>query len=268
MNSQLALWFLIIMTIILVLLWFKNHVKNKRREKIFFFPFPEAFEQDIIDHVPIYQYLPEELKQQLKGHINVFLSEKYFQGQNDLKITDTIRVVIAAQACLLLLNRRTNYFPHLKTIIVYPSSFKNPNAHQDHLGRLGESWVRGPVVLSWKDAEHGASNEHDGRNVVIHEFAHQLDQEDGVSDGTPLLQSGHIRTWGKVLGKEFRSLTIKAKCKRRSFFDHYGATNAAEFFAVITEHFVEQPKTFHRKHPDLYQELKKYYHIDPLSWGL
>lgn len=266
MSNWLALWFVVIMALILTALWLINHLKKRSRQKTFDLPFPDEYEQHIINNVQIYQHLPKSLQKQLQGHINVFLAEKYFEGHNGLEITDEIRVVIAAQACLLLLNRKTNYFPHLKTILVYPSAFRNPNAEQAHLGHLGESWVRGPVVLSWKDSEHGGINANDGKNVVIHEFAHQLDQEDGVSDGTPLLQPGHIRTWGKVLGKEFKSLVIKAKCRRRAFFDHYGATNAAEFFAVITEHFFEQPKTFKRKHPDLYQELSKYYQLDPVTW--
>lgn len=266
MSNQLALLFVAIMLAMAGMLFLFSWLKNRKRQNTFKLPFPDSWEQHLTDHVKLYRNLPDALKQQLKGHINVFLSEKYFEGHNGVEITDEMRVVIAAQACFLLLNRKTNYFPHLKTILVYPSAFRNPHAEASHLGNLGESWVRGPVVLSWNDAKHGGENDQDGSNLVIHEFAHQLDQEDGVGDGTPMLQTGHIRTWGKVMGKEFKSLIVKAKCKRRSFFNHYGATNAAEFFAVITEHFFEQPKKFNRKHPDLYQELKKYYQVDPLNW--
>ena len=254
---------LFLAAILLTVSW----LKKRKRNTTFNLPFPEDWEQHITNHVRFYKNLPDTLKQQLKGHINVFLSEKYFEGHNGIEITDEIRVVIAAQACLLLLNRKTNYYPHLKTIMIYPSAFRNPNSEHAHLGNLGESWTRGPVVLSWGHSLHGGQNDKDGSNVVIHEFAHQLDQEDGVSDGTPMLQKGHIRSWAKVLGKEFKSLQIKAKCRRRSFFNYYGATNAAEFFAVISEHFFEQPKTFQRKHPDLYVELKKYYNIDPVNWN-
>lgn len=268
MSNQLALIFVVIMLLLAAIYYSWFWLKKRKQLAIFKLPFPPEWESYIHQHVSIYHALPNPLKQELKGHINVFLSEKYFEGHNGIEITDEIRVVIAAQACLLLLNRKTNYFPHLKTIMVYPSAFVNPNHDSAHAGNLGESWVRGPVVLSWGHSVHGGQNDKDGNNLVIHEFAHQLDQEDGVGDGTPLLQSGHIKTWAKVLGKEFKSLKVKAKCRRRSFFNHYGATNAAEFFAVISEHFFEQPKTFKRKHPDLYIELKKYYNVDPIEWSV
>lgn len=266
MSNQLALVFIVVMLLLIAVMFAITAFKKRRRTALFHLDFPAEWEQHIRDHIKLYNKLPETLKQQLKGHINVFLSEKYFEGHQGLEITDEMRVVIAAQACLLLLNRKTNYFPHLKSILVYPTAFVNPNHDSAHAGNLGESWVRGPVVLSWGHSLHGGENDQDGSNLVIHEFAHQLDQEDGVGDGTPMLEHGHIKTWAKVLGKEFKSLKVKAKCRRRSFFNHYGATNAAEFFAVISEHFFEQPKTFNRKHPDLYQELKKYYQVDPLDW--
>ncbi|WP_154223247.1 zinc-dependent peptidase [Marinicella rhabdoformis] len=267
MSNQLALIFVLIMLLLAALFYAVSLIKKRRRKAAFKLPFPPAWEAHITKHVSLYKSLPQALQDELKGHINVFLSEKYFEGHNGIEITDEMRVVVAAQACLLLLNRETNYFPHLKTIMMYPSAFRNPNSEQAHLGNLGESWTRGPVVLSWGHSLHGGKNDNDGSNLVIHEFAHQLDQEDGVGDGTPMLEHGHIRTWAKVLSKEFNSLKIKKKCKRKSFFNKYGATNAAEFFAVISEHFFEQPKTFKKKHPDLYAELTKYYKLDPIDWA-
>ncbi|MGJ8664267.1 MAG: zinc-dependent peptidase [Marinicella sp.] len=237
-----------------------------KRQHLFQLETPVQWVTFIQTNVAIFYFLPEPLKNELLGHINVFLAEKYFSGHAGLEVTDEMRVTIAAQACLLLLNRKHNYYPHLKTIMIYPAGFKNPN-HEDKPGHhLGESWVRGPVVLSWADAKHGGLNTKDGNNVVIHEFAHQLDQIDGAGDGRPPFDSSHIKTWGKVLSKEFKSLMVKAKLRKRSFFNHYGATNPAEFFAVISEHFYEQPKTFLRKHPDLYQTLKTYYKVDPANW--
>ncbi len=240
--------------------------KAKRRQLLFSIETPKTWLEHIKNNVAIYHFLPKELQQELLGHINIFLAEKYFSGHAGLEVTDEMRVTIAAQACLLLLNRKTNYYPHLKTIRIYPAGFKNPK-HADQPGHhLGESWVRGPVVLSWSDTIHGGKNAKDGTNVVIHEFAHQLDQADGAGDGRPWIDSALIKTWGKVMSKEFKSLMIKAKLRNRTFFNFYGATNPAEFFAVISEHFYEQPRTFKRKHPDLYQVLVNYYKVDPATW--
>jgi Mlc titration factor MtfA (ptsG expression regulator) len=216
---------------------------------------------------PLYKNLPEDLQKQLQGHIQIFLAEKNFVGYHGVEITDTVRVVIAAQACLLLLNRRTNYYPFLTNILIYPSAFTHASQKEgNHKARAGESWHRGPIVLSWDHSAKGAKKDKDGDNVVMHEFAHQLDQENGPSDGLPILQHNNIKDWSRVLGKEFNTLKLKTKLRRRSLLDKYGATNPAEFFAVITEHFIEQPRKFRDRHPELYKQLQKYYQIDPIQW--
>lgn len=264
MTTALKYLIIIFITIIAIYIgwcW----IKKRRRQKLFALTAPSQWVEFIKTNVAIYHFLPANLQQELLGHVNVFLAEKYFSGHAGLEVTDEMRVTIAAQACLLLLNRKHNYFTHLKTIMLYPAGFKNPN-HDKPGHHLGESWVRGPVVLSWNDVKHGGINAKDGTNVVLHEFAHQLDQADGAGDGRPIIANSQLRVWGKVLSKEFKTLITKARLRNRSFFDHYGATNPAEFFAVITEHFYEQPKTFQRKHADLYQVLKKYYQVDPASW--
>jgi Mlc titration factor MtfA (ptsG expression regulator) len=264
--EKVYLGLIILITTAAILWWLYQKRKQLKRAKIFSLKTPDKWIAYIKSNVATYHFLPAALQQELLSHVNVFLAEKYFSGHAGLEVTDEMRVTIAAQACLLLLNRKTNYFPHLKSILIYPAGFKNPN-HDDKPGHhLGESWVRGPVVLSWSDSIHGGKNSNDGSNVVIHEFAHQLDQADGAGDGRPWADSTHLKSWGKVMSKEFKSLIIKAKLRNRAFFNHYGATNPAEFFAVITEHFYEQPKTFKRKHPDLYQLLVSYYKLDPASW--
>ncbi len=241
--------------------------RERRRAQLYKKEAPDTWTEILSTHFELYGLLPVDIKKQLHGHMMIFLHEKNFAGYGGLQVTETMKVVIAAQACLLLLNRKTNYYPHLKNILIYPQAF----THDDHdgvqqHGRLGESWQRGPVVLSWRHSASGAQNTHDGQNVVMHEFAHQLDQENGAGDGLPILQHNNIRQWSSVLGKEYKSLLTKRKLSRKSFLDYYGATNPAEFFAVITEHFIEQPRQLFKKHPELYAELKKYYQIDPLDW--
>ena len=256
---------LYILTTLALIVGVRWWLKQRRRQRVFALDTPEPWVEVIKNNVAIYHFLPADLQRELLGHVNVFLSEKYFSGHAGLEVTDEMRVTIAAQACLLLLNRKTRYFPHLRTIMVYPAGFKNPN-HEKPGHHLGESWTRGPVILSWSDAIHGGKNARDGNNVVIHEFAHQLDQADGGGDGRPVLDQHLIRPWVQVMSKEFKQLKKHAAMNDPSFFDHYGATNPAEFFAVTTEHFFEQPRTFKRKHPDLYALLKKYYCVDPAEW--
>jgi Mlc titration factor MtfA (ptsG expression regulator) len=253
---------------------FKHKARQKRRNALLSALFPEECVQFIKRNIPLYEHLPGALKEQLHGLINVFLGEKKFVGCGGQEITDEIKVTIAAQACMLLLNRKTNFYPKLKTIYVYPHTYVAKGLQndggliiEDKSVRLGESWQNGPVVLTWDSVTGGARNVQDGRNVVLHEFAHQLDQEDGDADGAPILEHRSCyRSWAAVLGAEYERLCNKTRGRRRSVLNKYGATNPAEFFAVATEAFFEKPKQMHKKSPDLYEELKSYYRIDPLSW--
>lgn len=258
----------------LVVLYFsikaiKNYNKQKNREKIRLLAFPQEWSEILNNEFPLYRRLPVQLKTQLHTDVMIFVAEKYFAGFNGVVIDDEIRVLIAAQACILLLNRETNYYPTLHAIKVYPRAFVNKGGSVGGLrkiARVGESWLHGAVILSWEDVVRGAKFENDGSNVVFHEFAHQLDQEEGSANGLPILYHNDITSWGKVFRHEFKTLQKQTKRGSKSFFDKYGATNAAEFFAVVTETFIEEPKRFKKYHPDLYRELSQYYHLDPISW--
>lgn len=222
-------------------------------------------------HVPLYTILPEDLQQQLHGLINVFLSEKQFIGCGGQLITETIRLTTAAQACLLLLNRRTSFYRRLRTVYVYPDTYVAQCLETDGVlmvegrsVRLGESWHRGPVVLAWSDVARGARNMRDGYNVVLHEFAHQLDQENGDANGTPVLEdSRSYLRWQQVFEAEFKRLE---RLGRRCVLDDYAFEDPAEFFAVATEAFFEIPAELAGQAPELYDELKKYYKVNPLEW--
>ncbi|MHC4760710.1 MAG: M90 family metallopeptidase, partial [Planctomycetota bacterium] len=198
--------------IALLILWkvIQNHLRNKRRGVLMRKPIDKGFPAFIEKNIPLYVRLPADLKQQLHGMVNVFLAEKEFVGCSGQEITDEVRVTIAAQACMLLLNRKTNFFPKLKTIYVYPHTYVAKGLMNDgglivegKSVRLGESWQNGPVVLTWDSITGGARNVQDGRNVVFHEFAHQLDQEDGDADGAPILENRSCyRSWAAVLSAE------------------------------------------------------------------
>jgi Mlc titration factor MtfA (ptsG expression regulator) len=246
--------------------------KRRRRKRLRSAPFPPAWLEMIVKNVPIYGRLSEADQRELQGHIQVFLREKRFEGCGGLKLTDEMKVTIAAQACLLLLHRESDYYARLVTILVYPHAYVAKSFEPIGGGmvlegealRLGEAWQSGVVVLSWDDVRSGATDIHDGHNVVLHEFAHQLDQEDGSADGAPKLERrSQYVAWARVLGAEYEQLRRDAERGRASVLDHYGATNPAEFFAVATECFFENPVPLKGKHAELYEELKAYYRQDP-----
>jgi Mlc titration factor MtfA (ptsG expression regulator) len=239
-------------------------------------PFPAAWRAILESRVPAYLRLPPDLRAQLERHVQVFLAEKGFSGCDGLEVTEEMRVTIAAQACLLLLNRREDCFPRLHRILVYPGPFiverlrlEPSGVLQEHRQALsGESWTLGQVVLSWDDVVEGAANPGDGRNVVLHEFAHQLDQEKGYANGAPGLHSREARSrWARVLGEAYAQLQQQVAWGETTLFSPYGATSPAEFFAVATEVFFEQPQLMALAHPALYAEFRGLYRVDPDKWG-
>ena len=262
---------------LLFVLWLLGQpwlIERKRRQ-IRARPFPPAWRDILRQRVPYVRALPADLQLQLKQHIQVFIAEKAFIGCAGLEITDEMRVTIAAQACLLLLNRPRGYYPGLSQVLVYPGSFVVQREHMDEVGIAhharqvlsGESWSQGQVILSWYDTLEDAATPDDGQNVVIHEFAHQLDQETGAANGAPALaRREHYARWSQVLGTEFNDLQARTSGRQASLFSDYGATDPAEFFAVISEVFFEQPQRMATEHPALYRELSQLYRLDPLSW--
>ena len=265
---------------LLLVLWMigQPYLTESRRARQRQQPFPQAWREILKKRVPYVRALPADLQLQLKKHIQVFVAEKTFIGCAGLLITDEIRVTIAAQACLLILNRpQTDYYPGLRQILVYPGAFIVDKVHTDETGVLqdhqrqvlsGESWSQGQVILSWQDTVEGAAIPDDAHNVVIHEFAHQLDQETGSANGAPNLPGpARYRRWSRVMTEAFMQLQDEAhRHDAESLFDHYGATNPAEFFAVASETFFERPGPLAAKYPILYHELCDFYRVNPLSW--
>lgn len=236
-------------------------------------PFQDEWVHALQSNLPFYSKLSPELLQKLHQDVKGFLSEKSFEGCGGLTITDEIKVTIAAQACMLLLNREERCYPKLRSVLVYPSTYIaggkgfSGGRQGSRSVRLGESWRTGAVVLSWSNVKQGALNFRDGHNVAMHEFAHQLDQEDGAADGAPILERrSAYSSWARVFSKEFDRLQQKARKSKRSVLDAYGATNPAEFFAVATESFFEKPSQLQKKHLELYEELRGYYKVNPVEW--
>jgi len=248
---------------------------RRRRERLRGQPFPDDWRRILRRRVPAFRRLPADLQLQLKGHIQVFLAEKDFIGCDGLEVTDEMRVTIAALACLLILNRESGYFPNLRQILVYPAAFVVEKEESDEAGVVqnerhvlsGESWSQSQVILSWEDVLEGAAVADDGYNVVFHEFAHQLDQDAGYANGAPELTTrGHYARWSRVLGDEFERLRKRTEAGQASLLDDYGATDPAEFFAVVTEVFFEQPQLLRQDNPALYGELSRFFRVDPAAW--
>ena len=239
-------------------------------------PFPAAWRRILRRRVPYAARLPAPLQQQLKRHIQVFLAEKPFIGCAGLEVTEEMRVTIAAQACLLLLNRpRPPYFENLRQILVYPGAFVVDRAPVDAAGVVrderralsGESWARGQVILSWQDVVDGAAVVDDGRNVVIHEFAHQLDQETGSANGAPLLSDRRkYAGWSQAMLAAYERLRADVHGEQPTLLGGYAASDPAEFFAVASEVFFERPRELAAEAPAVYAQLKDYYRVDPSAW--
>ena len=250
--------------------WFQN----RRRERIRARPLPEDWTA-VLEGLPVYRRLPEADRAELRGHVQVLLEEKRFEGCGGLELTDRVRVTIGGQAAILLLHRDTDYYPQLESILVYPHAYTARSEHHldDYLIeegteiREGESWYRGAIVLSWEDVQRGASGEKKGQNVVFHEFAHQLDDESGVADGTPVLKEHHQwRKWVRVFQSEYESLQEAGDEGRGTVLDPYGSESPAEFFAVATECFFERSHDLHHRHGELYDQLRTFYEQDPARW--
>jgi MtfA peptidase len=234
---------------------------------------PDALDM-LEKHVSLYRRMPVELQMELQGYINIFMDEKAFIGCNDFEVTDEVRLVIAANACILLLGRDAEGFRGFKTVLVYPDSYVATMVSYEggletisHSARAGESWFRGPVVLSWGDALRGSLNPKDGHNVVLHEFAHKLDEENNVVDGLPILREAHhYQEWAEVLTREFEELRNRVERRKNKVIDDYGASAPEEFFAVATESFFERGQRMRKYLPDLYAQFQQFYGVDPANW--
>jgi hypothetical protein len=247
---------------------------RRRRARIAARPFPEPWLEILERDVPLYTRLEALDRLELQRHVQVFLSEKRFEGCGGVVLTEEMTVTIASQACLLLLHRDTDYYPTVRSILVYPATYVAPVVEETddwlvtegHEDREGEAWEHGVVVLSWADVQADTADATSGRNLVLHEFAHQLDMEDGSPDGAPLLPRRTMYAeWQRVMSDAYARLKRDVTRRRPTEIDEYGATDPAEFFAVVTEGFFERPAELREAEPALYEQLAAYYGQDPVA---
>ena len=277
MNSALILLPLLGLLILSVAgwLWGPPLWNALRRARIRRQPFPLAWREILRRRMPAFARLPADIQLRLKKLAQVLMAEKPFIGCAGLQITDEMRVLVSVQAALLLLRRGGGYYPRLRQVLIYPGAFVvernspdgNGLVHEQRRALAGESWQQGQVLLSWDDVLAGAADPHDGRNVVIHEFAHQLDQDKGSANGAPwIAQAERRQRWSQVLGHEFEALQQRLARGEAGLIEPYAATDAAEFFAVCSELFFERPTELAQQHVALYAELSAYYGVSPFQW--
>lgn len=238
-------------------------------------PVPAAWRAIVERNVPLVLRLPHEARERLLRLAQVFVRDVPMEGLSGLDLTDEMKVTIAAQACLLVLNLRYPWFPTLRRVLVYPETFAPERVlfwHDSGIQRppmptAGEAWGHGTVILAWDNVRLSSAGAADGYNVVLHEFAHILDSEDGVMGGVPLLEPpSSPRTWDRVLAETFERQRRLVEEGREALLRDYGSTNRAEFFAVATEAFFEQPAHLKTAAPEWYEELRKFYRQDPAAW--
>ena len=240
--------------------WFKD----QRRRELLAEPFPVEWREHLANNVRQYAYLEPSKQAVVQTVARVMVAEKYWSGGAGAAVSDEMKVTVAAQASLLVLGFDEPYFfDRVQSIILYPASYVHP-LRQGGRHLAGEAWYHSPIIVSWKHVLQAGRNVSNGGNVVLHEFAHHLDGLDGDVDGSPPLQDREQeRTWYKVTEAEYRRLVGQARRREVSLLNHYGATNRAEFFAVATECFFEQPHAMQRQHEELYAVLRDFYRQDP-----
>lgn len=242
-------------------------LKTRRRRGLLEGPPPQGWADHLHRNVAYWRHLADPERARLMDIVRILVAEKDWEGCGGLAMTDEIKVSVAGQAGLLLLGLAHDYYPNVRSILVYPQGYTLPQSdgrpgEAQHVPVLGHAQLGGPVVLSWRSTLAGGRDATDGRNLVFHEFAHKLDMLDGVIDGTPPLLRREARRWFAVMTREYAALQTR---RSRKVIDLYGTTNVAEFFAVVVEAFFEQPDRLERFHPELFELMGDVFKLNPAA---
>ena len=266
-------YFIIVLFLAAGALGFRYWSNDRARKRLLATALSDRQRAIVAEQVPLVRKLPFELRGKLEGKINLFLRQIKFIGCNGLEVTEEMRLSIAAQACLLVANSDL-WYDDLLSILIYEDAFRSKDTEHDgyvvterETVRVGESWSRGPVVLSWAHVEQGAIDDEGGHNVVLHEFAHQIDGLSGHTDGAPILDSGQsFADWKRVFITAYERHVRNVESRRRTVLDDYGAERLEEFFAVAVEVFFERPVAFKREEAEVYEQLSELFRLDPSTW--
>ena len=270
--SALLVFALFAVTFIALAVFYLFFYRNWRRQRQLALPFPDHWRQLLHDHVPLYRRLAPDRQQRLEQHVQLFLSEKDYYGCDGFEVDDRVRVTIAGHACLLILARPFSDYDDIRSILVYPDVYRVQAEEDDGLVvsvdeeiRAGEASSRGQVVLAWAECEDDARHPDEPHNVILHEFAHQLDYLDGTADGAPPLSGHQADQWLHTMSEAYEHLQQSLRHEPHSWLDPYGASQPAEFFAVLTEAFYQQPLELRASQPAVYSVLCDFYRLDPAT---
>ncbi|MFO7788541.1 MAG: zinc-dependent peptidase [Halospina sp.] len=254
--------------LIFYLFFYRSWWRNRQLQH----PFPEHWRKMLEKRVPLYSRLPAQLRHQLEQHVQLFLAEKPFYGCDGFEVDDTVRLTIAGHACLLIVARNFSDFDGINSILVYPDRYRVRDMESDGIVvsesneiRAGEASSQGQVVLAWTECEEGATHPHGAHNVILHEFAHQLDYLDGTADGAPPLSGEQARHWQETMTRAYKHLRDSLRHHEKPWLDPYGATEPAEFFAVLTETFFQRPGHLKERQPEVYEAFAGFFRLDPLT---
>lgn len=244
-------------------------LRGRRRAREAALPLPPEWREELA-RWPLYRRVPADLRVRLDGLVRIFVAEKRFVGCGGLEVTQAMRLAVALHACLLLLNRGLRVYDGLRSVLLYPDEFvvdeefeEDGVITQASRPLAGQAWDSTRIILSWRDVEDAG----DGYNVVIHEFAHWLDEEAGDADGVPLLGSRREHEeWAAVMQRAYAELVTRADAGHDTLLDPYGAEHESEFYAVATETFFELPEELAEQDPELYAQLVRLYGVDPARW--
>jgi Mlc titration factor MtfA (ptsG expression regulator) len=229
----------------------------------------EATWRRVVRALPFIGELAADRSRRLRELVLQFLAEKEFVGAHGLAVSDAMRLSIAAQACLLILELGLDWYDGWRGIVVYPGDFRVSRSEMDEDGVVhewheeiaGEAMPGGPVALSWDAAAHDPEI-----NVVIHEFAHKIDMINGEADGRPPLHAGmYARAWHAAFARAYEGFRDALERGKDTWLDPYAAEHPSEFFAVLSEAFFEQPRETRRRYPEVYEQLRLFYRQDPAA---
>ncbi|MBY0269166.1 MAG: zinc-dependent peptidase [Burkholderiales bacterium] len=232
----------------------------------------DAMWMRVVSRFSFLRMLPAEDQRRLRELTALFLDRKPVSGAGGLELTREMQLIIAAQACLLVLNLDLDLYDDWVEVIVYPDEFVADHEYMDEDGVMhrvraplsGEAWEHGPVILSWRDAEEADGG--DGYNVVLHEFAHKIDMRNGAANGFPPLHADMDRkVWADTFSAAYADFQQRLDRREETLIDEYAAEDPAEFFAVLSESFFERPDALFAMYPAVYDQLKAFYRQDPLK---
>lgn len=231
-------------------------------------PIPHNIWQNVSRRLLVLRELDAVQMAHLREMTTWFLDQKSITGAQGFEVTPSMRVAVAAQACLLILNLGVEYFDDWVEVILYPGAFRVNHVQMDSIGLVhdeesalsGESWLRGPVILSWEDVERDSYHPQSGHNVVLHEFAHKMDGLNGVTNGMPPLRRGMSRKrWAEAFSGAYDALCQQVSAGKSAFINPYAATSPAEFFAVLSEYFFTAPDILKNRYPSVHKQLTLFY---------